>query len=49
MERMFQKPIRSNEVTANVSEVAAHANIREILVAMQQQLAARRWRRHGRT
>ena len=32
--------IRSNEVTANVSEVAAHANIREILVAMQQQLAA---------
>lgn len=32
--------IRSNEVTSNVSEVAAHANIREILVAMQQQLAA---------
>lgn len=32
--------IRSNEVTANVSEVAAHANIREILVAMQQRLAA---------
>lgn len=32
--------IRSNEVTANVSQVAAHANIREILVAMQQQLAA---------
>lgn len=32
--------IRSNEVTANVSEVAAHANIREILVAMQQKLAA---------
>ena len=31
--------IRSNEVTANVSEVAAHANIREILVAMQQKLA----------
>jgi CMP/dCMP kinase len=31
--------IRSNEVTANVSEVAAHANIREILVAMQKQLA----------
>lgn len=33
-------PIRSNEVTANVSQVAAYANIREILVAMQQQLAA---------
>lgn len=32
--------IRSNEVTANVSEVAAHGNIREILVAMQQKLAA---------
>lgn len=32
--------IRSNEVTANVSKVAAYANIREILVAMQQQLAA---------
>ena len=32
-------PIRSNEVTSNVSEVAAHANIREILVAMQKQLA----------
>lgn len=31
--------IRSNEVTANVSQVAAHANIREILVKMQQQLA----------
>lgn len=34
-------PIRSNEVTANVSQVAAHANIRAILVAMQQALAAR--------
>lgn len=33
--------IRSNEVTANVSEVAAHANIREILVEKQQELAAR--------
>lgn len=32
--------IRSNDVTSNVSEVAAHANIREILVAMQQKLAA---------
>lgn len=32
--------IRSNEVTSNVSEVAAHANIREILVAMQKELAA---------
>ncbi|WP_042477957.1 (d)CMP kinase [Bacillus ndiopicus] len=32
--------IRSNEVTANVSQVAAHANIREVLVSMQQQLAA---------
>ncbi|TSI09026.1 (d)CMP kinase [Lysinibacillus sp. BW-2-10] len=31
--------IRSNEVTANVSQVAAHSNIREILVAKQQQLA----------
>ena len=31
--------IRSNEVTANVSQVAAHANIRAILVAMQQELA----------
>lgn len=33
--------IRSNEVTTNVSEVAAHASIREILVAKQQELAAR--------
>lgn len=32
--------IRSNEVTANVSQVAAHPNIREILVAKQQELAA---------
>ncbi|KGR74125.1 (d)CMP kinase [Ureibacillus sinduriensis] len=32
--------IRSNEVTTNVSEVAAHASIREILVAKQQELAA---------
>ena len=32
--------IRSNEVTSNVSEVAAHAKIREILVVKQQQLAA---------
>ncbi len=32
--------IRSNEVTANVSEVAAHPIIREILVAKQQELAA---------
>ncbi|WP_431029677.1 (d)CMP kinase [Lysinibacillus sp. LZ02] len=32
--------IRSNEVTAHVSQVAAHANIREILVGMQKQLAA---------
>ncbi len=32
--------IRSNEVTANVSKVAAYPNIREILVAMQQQLAS---------
>lgn len=32
--------IRSNEVTANVSQVAAHANIREILVSMQKELAA---------
>lgn len=33
--------IRSNEVTANVSKVAAHAEVREVLVAMQQQLAAK--------
>lgn len=32
--------IRSNEVTANVSQVAAHPNIREILVNKQQELAA---------
>lgn len=32
--------IRSNEVTSNVSQVAAHPNIREILVAKQQELAA---------
>lgn len=32
--------IRSNEVTANVSQVAAHPNIREILVSKQQELAA---------
>ena len=32
--------IRSNEVTSNVSQVAAHANIREILVALQKELAA---------
>ena len=32
--------IRSNEVTANVSQVAAHPIIREILVAKQQELAA---------
>ncbi|MFF5993594.1 (d)CMP kinase [Lysinibacillus sp. KU-BSD001] len=32
--------IRSNEVTAHVSQVAAYANIREILVGMQKQLAA---------
>lgn len=31
--------IRSNEVTANVSIVSAHPNIREILVEIQQQLA----------
>lgn len=32
--------IRSNEVTANVSQVSAHPNIREILVEKQQELAA---------
>lgn len=32
--------IRSNEVTSNVSEVAAHRKVREILVAMQKALAA---------
>ncbi len=33
--------IRSNEVTANVSQVAAHAAIREILVEMQKALASK--------
>lgn len=32
--------IRSNEVTSNVSEVAAHGKVREILVSMQKALAA---------
>jgi len=32
--------IRSNEVTSNVSEVAAHGKVREILVNMQKTLAA---------
>lgn len=32
--------IRSNEVTSSVSQVAAHARIRELLVAQQQKLAA---------
>ncbi|MEK4228997.1 (d)CMP kinase [Solibacillus sp. FSL H8-0538] len=32
--------IRSNKVTSNVSQVAAHPNIRRILVTMQQELAA---------
>lgn len=32
--------IRSNEVTANVSQVSAHSNIRKILVAKQQELAS---------
>lgn len=32
--------IRSNEVTSNVSEVAAHGKVREILVNMQKALAA---------
>lgn len=32
--------IRSNEVTANVSQVSAHPNIREILVRKQQDLAS---------
>ena len=31
--------IRSNEVTSNVSQVAAHGKVREILVAMQKSLA----------
>ncbi|MEY9979870.1 cytidylate kinase [Lysinibacillus sp. RC79] len=31
--------IRSNEVTSSVSQVAAHAKIRELLVAQQQKLA----------
>lgn len=32
--------IRSNEVTSSVSQVAAHARVRELLVAQQQNLAA---------
>ncbi|MGE7673748.1 (d)CMP kinase [Lysinibacillus sp. NPDC094403] len=32
--------IRSNEVTSSVSEVSAHAKVRELLVAQQQNLAA---------
>ncbi|KOS69179.1 cytidylate kinase [Lysinibacillus contaminans] len=32
--------IRSNEVTSSVSQVAAHARVRELLVAQQQKLAA---------
>jgi len=32
--------IRTNEVTANVSQVSAHPNIRQILVGKQQELAA---------
>ncbi|MFJ7839960.1 (d)CMP kinase [Lysinibacillus sphaericus] len=32
--------IRSNEVTSTVSQVAAHAKVRELLVAQQQKLAA---------
>lgn len=32
--------IRSNEVTSSVSQVAAHAKVRELLVAQQQKLAA---------
>ncbi|MGE7949757.1 (d)CMP kinase [Lysinibacillus sp. NPDC093688] len=32
--------IRSNEVTSSVSQVAAHAEIRELLVTQQQKLAA---------
>ncbi|MFJ8235163.1 (d)CMP kinase [Ureibacillus sp. NPDC094379] len=32
--------IRTNEVTANVSQVSAHPNIRQILVEKQQELAA---------
>ena len=33
--------IRSNEVTSSVSQVAAHARVRELLVAEQQKLAAK--------
>lgn len=33
--------IRSNEVTSSVSQVAAHANVREIMVASQKALAAK--------
>ncbi|MGE7929857.1 (d)CMP kinase [Lysinibacillus xylanilyticus] len=32
--------IRSNEVTSSVSQVAAHAKVRDLLVAQQQKLAA---------
>lgn len=33
--------IRSNEVTSNVSQVAAHATVREIMVASQKEMAAK--------
>jgi len=35
-----REEIRSNEVTSSVSQVAAHARVRELLVAQQQNLAA---------
>ncbi|MEA0563147.1 MULTISPECIES: (d)CMP kinase [Lysinibacillus] len=38
--RNVSAEIRSNEVTSSVSQVAAHANVRELLVAQQQKLAA---------
>lgn len=38
--RNVSAEIRSNEVTSSVSQVAAHAKVRELLVAQQQRLAA---------
>ncbi|WP_445479964.1 (d)CMP kinase [Lysinibacillus irui] len=38
--RNVSAEIRSNEVTSSVSQVAAHAKVRELLVAQQQKLAA---------
>ncbi|MEX3747441.1 MULTISPECIES: (d)CMP kinase [Lysinibacillus] len=39
-EKNVSAEIRSNEVTSSVSQVSAHAKVRELLVAQQQKLAA---------